>query len=612
VRERFAPALIVAIVLLLRLPFLNQAIQGDDPYYLFGAQHALIDPAHPSHAKYVFQGELVDMRGHPHPPLNSWILAGLILLFGDVYEVPFHAAYLLFSVIAALSMWSLARRFSPDPVGATLLFIAVPAFLISGNTLEADLPFLAFWIAGIALFTAERYVFSAFALMLAAMTAYQAVAATPVLWVWCWLHARRSKAAWTAALTPVVVVGAYQIYERVTGGALPATVLAGYFQTYGLQQMARKLRNAAALTAHAGWLVFPVAAAAAFSSRWVVGVAAAVAGAFIDPNPLFWGSFAVGAMAIASCVRKPDFLTAWVVLFFAASLILFFAGAARYLLPMAAPFVLLVSQQLRPRYIRVAAAANLVLSLALAFVNYQHWNGYRDFALGIDMSRRVWVNGEWGLRFYTESQGALPLTRNQVMNAGDLVVSSALGFPTPVTAPLTLVREQEIRPVLPLRLLGLNAHSGYSTEAFGLRPFDIGTGPVDRVRTEVVMPREAKLSWLPMSAPEAGQQIVSGVYQLEGENRWMSGRAVILLKRASQPMPLQVQLWVPPQSHARTLTLTLDGREVLRQALPGPGIHTLATAPVAGSSLVIELDQTFRVPGDSRDLGVLLMAVGFR
>src|SRR3982751_6914826 len=92
---RWSLLLLLAVVLLIRLPFLTQAIQGDDPYHLFGAEHALIDPAHPGHAKYVFQGELVDMRGHPHPPLNSWILAGLIVLCGEIREVPFHAAYTL-------------------------------------------------------------------------------------------------------------------------------------------------------------------------------------------------------------------------------------------------------------------------------------------------------------------------------------------------------------------------------------------------------------------------------------------------------------------------------------------------------------------------------------
>jgi len=70
--------LIAAAVLLLRAPFLNQAVQGDDVYYLAGAQYAQTDPLHPNHARYLFLGQEVTMQGHPHPPLNVWLLALLL------------------------------------------------------------------------------------------------------------------------------------------------------------------------------------------------------------------------------------------------------------------------------------------------------------------------------------------------------------------------------------------------------------------------------------------------------------------------------------------------------------------------------------------------------
>ena len=61
---------------------------------------------------------------------------------------------------------------------------------------------------------------------------------------------------------------------------------------------------------------------------------AAVLGFFIDSNPLFFVSFAIGALVIAWCAtRKPDFLTAWVLIFFASALVIFFAGSARYFFP---------------------------------------------------------------------------------------------------------------------------------------------------------------------------------------------------------------------------------------------------------------------------------------
>jgi hypothetical protein len=71
-------ALVLAVVLLIRLPFLNQAIQGDDVYYLAGAEHAQIDPLDPNHVQYVSMGDRVDLRGFPHPPFNAWFL-GLLL-----------------------------------------------------------------------------------------------------------------------------------------------------------------------------------------------------------------------------------------------------------------------------------------------------------------------------------------------------------------------------------------------------------------------------------------------------------------------------------------------------------------------------------------------------
>ena len=94
----------------------------------------------------------MDLRGFPHPPFNAWFLALLLAAIGDIREVPFHAAYILFSVIAARPCGRWRERFSPHPLWATLLFLAVPAFVVNGNSLESDLPFLAFWMAAVACF----------------------------------------------------------------------------------------------------------------------------------------------------------------------------------------------------------------------------------------------------------------------------------------------------------------------------------------------------------------------------------------------------------------------------------------------------------------------------
>src|SRR5580704_14864399 len=106
--SRLSAGFLLAAILLIRIPFLNQAIQGDDDIYITEAAHAQVDPLHPANTHYIFRGDEVDLRGHSHPPLNAWPLALLVAVFGEVKEVPFHVAYIAFSLIAVWSMWSMA------------------------------------------------------------------------------------------------------------------------------------------------------------------------------------------------------------------------------------------------------------------------------------------------------------------------------------------------------------------------------------------------------------------------------------------------------------------------------------------------------------------------
>ncbi len=634
--------LVLAVTLLIRLPFLNQAIQGDDVYYLAGAQHAQIDPLHPNHARYAFLGEIVDMRGHPHPPFNAWFLAGLLALFGDIYEVRFHAAYILFSLVAALAMWSLARRFSPRPLLATLLFLATPAFVVNGNSFESDLPFLALWMASIASFIlavnrrSRRWlVASVVAMTLAALSAYQSALIVPILALYLWWKRRDWRPAWAAVLTVPVVLAAWQLWERASTGEMPVAVLGGYFQTYGLQALLPKLRNAAALTTHSVWIVFPIlvliACRRAGRIAWLAAIVAAAGGMFLDPNPLFCVSFGTGVLLLGWCIgrlRGPDvegrFLAAWILLFFTGALVLFFAGSARYLLPMAAPVALLMSRAMseRPRLLAAAFVLQLILGLSLSVVNFQHWNGYRNFARDFrheSETRRVWINGEWGLRYYFEADGGLPLLRSQAVGPDDIVVSSELAFPIPFTTGggvLVPLAERPVESFIPLRLLGLGARSGYSTASLGLRPFDVTTGPIDRLHAQVVAARKPVLVDLPMNAPEAAQQIVSGIYELEaGTWRWMSGRAVLLLHAPTALLPLRVTLHIPDNSPARRVTVAVDGAPAIDRTFSSPGSYTVSSEPLRITSesptVTITVDKTFSPAGDHRSLGIILNSVGF-
>jgi Dolichyl-phosphate-mannose-protein mannosyltransferase len=581
--------LVLALVLLLRLPFLNQAVQGDDDTYISEAEHALIEPLHPAHTTYVFQGVDVDLRGHPHPPFDAWVLAGLIAIFGDVKEIPFHIAYTAFSLIAAGAMWSLARRFSPRPLWAALLFLAVPAFVVNGNSFESDLPFLAFWMGAIALYCASRFWLAAAAMVLASLAAYQAIFLTPILAVYAWLYHGRNRTAWLVLLTPPLSFAAWQLFERLSTGALPAALLTGYFATYNFQAMTAKLRNSEALAIHFCWIVFPL----------------------LLPGTLWlaWRKRAEPATR---------FLLAWIVIFFAGALAVFFAGSARYLLPIAAPVALLASR-LSVKWLAPAFAAQMALSLCLAIVNYQHWDANRRFAnqlAGSTANHRVWVDGELGLRFYLEADHALPLRKTQQLRPGDIVVSSELTRSVAPTAPVSTIARMDIQPAVPLRLIGLETRSGYSDASRGLWPLGVSSGPIDRLRADLILERHPTREYLPMNAPEAAEQIVSGIYQLEGgAYRWTAGHAILVLKAPSAPIPLAATFTIPAAAPARQISILMDGRAIATHTYPSPGTYTLQSPSVqpAGPSVNIEIqvDRTFAAPPDTRQLGIVLSAAGF-
>jgi hypothetical protein len=625
ISRRWQAIITLFAVLLLRVPFLNQAIQGDDIYYLKGAEHAQIDPLHPTHAKYVFQGREVDMRGHPHPPLNSWVLGALLAASGDVYEIEFHAVYIVFSLIAAFSMLALARRFCERPLLATALFLVSPAFVVNGNSLEADLPFLAFWMAAIAFFLAERYGWSALVAALAALAAYQAVILTPILAGWLIIRRERKKVAWLATFSAPALIVAWQAYERVSSGSLPVAVLAGYMSSDNLQALAQKIRNAVALTGHLGWIIFPLLAIAAFrrAPRWAYlpAGAAALGAAFYDPNPLFWFSCGTGVWVLTGCIgrlRHADanvrFLAWWVLVFFAAALVIFFAGSARYLLPAIAPAAILVARRTPVRWIYAGIAAEALLSGLLAIVNYQHWGGYREFArqFGPDMAHhRTWTNAEWGLRFYLESEGALPVVHGTPFRAGDLIVSDVYSGDLHAGS-TALLADGVITSAIPLRIVAPGARSGYSSTMFGLRPFDFSRQPIDRLRAELVSEQKPELSWLRIGTPQAAAQIVSGVYN---NDRWMSGSASVLLKEPADANRLEAIVFVPQQARARKLRLYINGMLLTEKKLPGPGQYHIAAPvnPASGNATVnLEVDATFSAPSDQRELGIVLLEVGFR
>ncbi|HLH17996.1 MAG TPA: hypothetical protein VKX45_12280, partial [Bryobacteraceae bacterium] len=87
-------------------------------------------------------------------------------------------------------------------------------------------------------------------------------------------------------------------------------------------------------------------------------------------------------------------------------------------------------------------------------------------------------------------------------------------------------------------------------------------------------------------------------------------------KSPAEPKPLSVTFAIHDKSPARQIRILLDGREVASHTYAAPGQYTLSTAPVQPNGAVaivtLEADQTFTAPPDTRDLALVLSAIGFR
>jgi hypothetical protein len=175
------------------------------------------------------------------------------------------------------------------------------------------------------------------------------------------------------------------------------------------------------------------------------------------------------------------------------------------------------------------------------------------------------------LRFYLESEGALPLARNQTPRPGEIVVSSELFRPVEFSAPVAPLASVEIRPSIPLRLISIDGKSAYSVVGRGIWPFAFSSAPIDRVRAELVIDRKARLSIITPGDPAAREQIISGLYP----DGWMTERATVLLKPPDARTPLRAEFEIEKQSTARRVQLLVEGTLVAEETFPGPGAYQI-------------------------------------
>ncbi len=500
--------LLAAFTILLHTPFLKQPVQGDEITYLDVAREVLRQPLTPLNFRYVFQGHLVEAAGHPHPPLNAYLLALAWVLRGHFSVFSFHVFYLLFALGISFAAYALAARFTPHPLWGALLVAASPIVQVNTNTLAGpESPALAFLLAGAAAFFWRRFCISGIALTLAGMTELQALALPPILLLdYAVKRERPPRAAWLALAAPFLGMAGWQALQWGLTHRLPGAVLFEYARGSGRAWLSLKAASALALLEHLGVLVTLVPLARRRSWALAPGFLACV---LVRDYPwwerallLIFVALGVNALVwLWKARRSNPMLAGWCLLYFGFAALAFFAGAARYLLPLAAPMVLLFVLQSNSRSARaLALGVNVLLGLNISFAAYEFARVYTQ--VQPPPGRTFLVNGEWGFRYYMLTKGGRVLEANSVPVPGEWIVSSelSLGGNYDSLAEETAVplRATDLRVRSPLRLIDRYAHTGFSTVSCGLLPFSFSRRPLDQITYARTSPfLDAPDAWTP-------------------------------------------------------------------------------------------------------------------
>jgi len=539
-------AIIIVFTLALLLPFIARPFHMDDAGFIELARVRQEEPLQMVLTDYTFFGQENESFLDTHPPLDSTYIALVIKVAGES-ETALHLAFLVFPLIAGISMYFLARRFTRNALLAALLLVGTPGVLVMSQGLMSDVPGLSMWLASVALYIyglrRDRLWLMALCgitLTLGVFISYQVLSAVPLLFAYAYIQRRLSLLAILPFVLPLSSFASYAAWHISILGMLPRFSY-GVGEPLAWYSIIQK--GSSVFAAVGGALVFfAVLLRVLLAKRWDFLVYLA----FLVP---LWmsvfiqylgGKYSIGAAILAILFIPLGILLLYRV--FADSwnrlevtalagqadnvlLLLWLAGvlfylvvllpyaSVRYLLPAFPPmilfFVRLVEDRLSGRLARdtliAAVVATASAGLLVAAADYQLATANRDFAsreavaygeVATAEGHQIWFVGEFGYRYYMEQQGFRELPKDTVVPEGDLIIQSPLADPRPFSEEMRnrveLVDTLGYAGPVPLRTISYSAKAGFYGHFWGMLPWSIAWGNTEEYLVyRVTAPQES-------------------------------------------------------------------------------------------------------------------------
>jgi hypothetical protein len=467
-RSALLPCLATLALLLLFLPFVDKAFHIDDYAFMNLARMIGWNPLQALPVDYDYTGRIIPQLlpyEITHPLLVPYFIKMVVALGGEG-EIPLHVAFLVFPLLAGLSLIKLLRLFTAggdrSSLLALLFFFSMPAVLVNGQNLMTDLPTLAFLLWGMASYGdwfsggSRRSCYTGgVALTLAVFCSYQMLAFVPLLGGYALYRRRVDRHLLLSLALPIVVLSAwllavylrYDIFPLVKSRIGDSNASIGAEISKGLKTknlINKSLATVSFFGASLLWLLPLHHLLRRSLMKFLAGLALLtplcllLTGGLNSYTLLQQGGvaffLALGVMALGTFVRiirqrrsagepalQELFLFCWVLVVLAYVILLFPFGSARYIMPALPPALLLLTGgrdwlsgvATRPTLMAVVLCGSLLFGLACATADYRFAGVYREFAGEVQQLRAeagnnpdVWFIGEWGMNYYLRKAGA--------------------------------------------------------------------------------------------------------------------------------------------------------------------------------------------------------------
>ncbi len=484
-------AVLIAFCLLITVPFINKAFHIDDPAFICAARAILDKPFEPYNFLIsIPDRELRFFESMPHPPLVSYLIAVVMFVTGKIPEIPIHAAFIPFTILAVIAMYFLARRFTSEPLSSALLLTVSPAFMVNSHQAMSDIPMLTFWLAAIACYIygtdhddRKLIVISVLCINLASMTKYPGVLILPILMLHSLIQKHSLRRVLLIAASSLVALVLWSAHNWLVFGKIHIlSILRQESYVWSINpshELPHYVGRMIELTAHLGGAILvPGVLLFAIRNRmhlvqWSIAVPVAVASSIFSARTYSLGYQIGFAIFVASgvallllaisagggptlryvqkCARgghgheendmKDDiFAFLWVVVVCLYLVAMPPFVAARYVLPLLPPIILLSVNALsrwsgsNRGWVNGVCATAIVLGLGVAVVvsiaDFRYAAVYREFGRYVRTTYVAHASTVWVNGFwgfrYYLEVDGAKPLRNREVAAGDIVVTSRM------------------------------------------------------------------------------------------------------------------------------------------------------------------------------------------